>query len=164
MKKLIRSFFVALALNISALGVATAGDDSSNSETAQACQSRARTKIEAVLADYQKALNASDTDAVMVLYADDGVFMPSNKPTASGRQQLREAYDDVFKHLELKVSFHIEEIQIRHDIAFARTVSDGDIKLLQEDVNIVNNSRELFVMKRIGGGWKIYRYMFNETQ
>jgi uncharacterized protein (TIGR02246 family) len=31
--------------------------------------------VAAVLASYEDALNASDTDAVMPLYADDGVFM-----------------------------------------------------------------------------------------
>jgi ketosteroid isomerase-like protein len=32
--------------------------------------------ITALLADYNGALNASNTNAVMPLYAEDGVFMP----------------------------------------------------------------------------------------
>jgi ketosteroid isomerase-like protein len=32
--------------------------------------------VAAILAQYQDALNRSDTDAVMKLYASDGVFMP----------------------------------------------------------------------------------------
>jgi ketosteroid isomerase-like protein len=37
--------------------------------------------VGAVMAKYQKALNESDTDAVMKLYASDGVFMPQNSPS-----------------------------------------------------------------------------------
>jgi uncharacterized protein (TIGR02246 family) len=42
--------------------------------------------VAAVLQKYQDALNASDTEAVMTLYANDGVFMP---PTANRRQGAR---------------------------------------------------------------------------
>ena len=36
--------------------------------------------VAAVLAKYEDALNQSDIDAVMKLYAFDGVFMPQNSP------------------------------------------------------------------------------------
>ena len=46
--------------------------------------------VAAVLAKYEDALNQSDIDAVMELYAFDGVFMPQNSPssrwTAIGNQ------------------------------------------------------------------------------
>jgi ketosteroid isomerase-like protein len=38
--------------------------------------------VAALLAEYQDALNQSDTDAVMKLYASDGVFMPQHFPPA----------------------------------------------------------------------------------
>lgn len=37
-----------------------------------------------VLARYEQALNASDTAAVMELYADDGVFLPQHFPSSVG--------------------------------------------------------------------------------
>jgi ketosteroid isomerase-like protein len=46
-----------------------------------------------VLAKYQIALNDSDTDAVMRLYADDGVFMPPYIQSAVGAAAVRKAYD-----------------------------------------------------------------------
>jgi uncharacterized protein (TIGR02246 family) len=45
--------------------------------------------VAAVLAKYQAALNASDTDAVMPLYTEDGVFMPPYSPSAVGAAGLR---------------------------------------------------------------------------
>jgi ketosteroid isomerase-like protein len=43
--------------------------------------------VTALLARYNDALNASSTDAVMPLYAEDGVFMPPYSPPqlAQGR-------------------------------------------------------------------------------
>ena len=40
--------------------------------------------VSTVLARYQDALNASDTNAVMPLYAEDGVFMPQHSQSAVG--------------------------------------------------------------------------------
>jgi len=51
--------------------------------------------IAAVLTNYQDALNQSSTDAVMKLYASDGVFMPQNSPSSVGTKAVRKAYDAV---------------------------------------------------------------------
>src|SRR6267154_5815008 len=48
--------------------------------------------VAAVLAEYQDALNQSDTDAVMRLYASDGVFMPQHFPSSVGTDAVRKAY------------------------------------------------------------------------
>jgi len=91
-------------------------------------------------------------------------LLPSNKPTAVGKEQVRNAYLLVFKELDLNVNFHIDEIEHFGDMAFVRTTSDGEIKLLEKNITIKNNSRELFILKRADNKWKIYRYMFNETR
>lgn len=119
--------------------------------------------IKSVIRAYEKALNASDVKNVITNYTEDGVFMPSGKPTAVGKNNVRTAYQHVFKALDLNVKFHFDEIVRRGDLAFVRTTSDGKIKLLAKNITIQNKSRELFVMKRTSGVWKIYRYMFNET-
>ena len=126
-------------------------------------EQQCRIDIQRLLNNYQQALNDSDTKRVLPLYTDDGVFMPSNKPTAVGKAQIRRAYQFVFKELDLNVKFHIDEIEQHNDMAFVRTTSDGEIKLLEKNITIKNNSRELFILKRIDNKWKIYRYMFNET-
>jgi uncharacterized protein (TIGR02246 family) len=59
--------------------------------------------VAAVLAKYQDALNQSDTDAVMKIYAPDGVFMAQNSPSSVGADEVRRAYDAVFKTIKLTV-------------------------------------------------------------
>lgn len=123
-----------------------------------------RSDILAVLQRYETALNSGDVDTITALYAKDGIFMPSMKPTASGTDAIRLAYQQVFATLDLNVKFHVDELIWRGDTAILRTTSDGSIKLLQAGATIENHSRELFVLKRMGKDWKFYRYLFNEAQ
>ena len=77
--------------------------------------------VAAVLAKYQDALNQSDTEAVMKLYASDGVFMPQNSPSSVGADAVRKAYDAVFKAIKLSVKFNVAEVvEVASDWAFAR--------------------------------------------
>jgi uncharacterized protein (TIGR02246 family) len=83
-----------------------------------------------LLAKYQDALNQSDTDAVMRLYASDGVFMPQNSPSSVGADEVRKAYDAVFKTIKLTVRFKVAEIvEMAPNWVFARTNSAGTVKV-----------------------------------
>jgi uncharacterized protein (TIGR02246 family) len=66
--------------------------------------------VAAVLAEYQDALNQSDTDAVMKLYASDGVFMPQHFPSSVGAVAVRKAYLAVFEAITLRVEFKVAEV------------------------------------------------------
>ena len=122
-----------------------------------------RGEIQTVLDRYEKALNASDVDAVVALYADDGVFMPSSAPTAVGIEGVRGAYGYVFTLIKLNVAFTVEEIVVDGSMAFARTGSKGSVTILADDATAPEENRELFVFQKQDGVWKIARYMFNKT-
>ena len=122
------------------------------------------TSIAGVLATYQDALNQSSTDAVMKLYAPDGVFMPQNSPSSVGAQAVRKAYDAVFDAIKLSVKFDIAEIrQLAPEWAFARTNSAGRVKVNATGESAAEGNQELFVFQKIGGDWKIARYCFSTT-
>jgi uncharacterized protein (TIGR02246 family) len=117
-----------------------------------------------VLTKYQDALNASDTEAVMHLYAADGVFMPQNFPSSVGADAVRKAYDSVFHTITLSVKFKVEEIrQVAPDWAFARTTSAGRVKVNATGGGGPEANQELFVFQKIGDAWKIARYCFSTT-
>ncbi len=118
--------------------------------------------IEATLMNYGAALNASDVDGVLALYTEDGVFMPTEGPTAAGKEQIRAAYEHVFGIIKLDIAFSINEIVQSGNFAFARTVSRGEVTVLAEGVTLPEENRELFVLKRTGDDWRIARYMFNK--
>src|SRR5580658_3031640 len=120
--------------------------------------------IGAVLAKYQDALNQSGTDAVMELYAADGVFMPQNSPSSVGAQTIRKAYEAVFAAIKLNVKFDIAEIrQLAPKWAFARTNSAGRSKVNATGESASEGNQELFIFQKIAGVWKIARYCFSTT-
>lgn len=123
-----------------------------------------KTAITDLLFTYRDALNASSVDQVMPLYTTDGVFMPTGFPTAVGTEQVKGAYTGVFSMIKLNIEFFIDEIQVDGDHAFARTTSKGSTLIHASGETVPEENRELFVLQRTDGGWKIARYMFNKMK
>jgi len=160
--KLISSLFMAAL--VAAAGHASAVGTSTNSTTkADSMTDTDRREIQTVLDRYEKALNASDVDAVIELYAGDGVFMPASAPTAVGIESVRAAYEYVFSTIKLNITFTVEEIVADGSIAFARSGSKGTVTILADGTTAPEENRELFVFQKENGVWKIARYMFNKT-
>jgi uncharacterized protein (TIGR02246 family) len=120
--------------------------------------------VAAVLTGYQDALNQSNTDAVMKLYASDGVFMPQHFPSSVGAVAVRKAYLAVFEAITLRVEFKVAEVlQIAPDWAIARTNSAGTAKVNATGDSGLEANQELFVFQKINDAWKIARYSFSTT-
>lgn len=49
-------------------------------------------------------LNTADVSKILQVYTQDGVFMPTTLPTATGTEQLKESYSNIFKTIRLNVS------------------------------------------------------------
>lgn len=127
-------------------------------------QSTEKSAIEKLLFSYRDALNASDINKVLPLYTNDGVFMPSNAPSAIGQEQIKGSYEFVFKTIQLNIEFYIDEIVVNGDYAFARTTSKGTTLIHANGQTVAEENRELFVLQKIKGQWKISRYMFNKMK
>jgi uncharacterized protein (TIGR02246 family) len=120
--------------------------------------------VAGVLAEYERALNASSTEQVMKLYASDGVFMPQHFPSSVGTEAVRKAYDGVFATITLKVNFEIAEVrQLAPEWAMARTNSKGTVDVHATKETNPEANQELFLFQKLGDGWKIARYCFSTT-
>ena len=152
MKTFSKSLIGAAALALSA-GVAIAD------------QNVDHTNIEKVLAAYEKALNASDADTVLTLYADDGVFMAQHRAPNVGKEAIRGAYDGVFQAIKLDIDFTVDEVlQVAPEWAFVRTRSNGFVTVNATGDRGPEANQELFVLqKQDDGKWKIARYIFSTT-
>jgi len=137
----------------------------SGAGSAVATQDFDRTKIEAVLSTYEKALNESSADTVMTLYAKDGVFMPQHSLPNVGKNAVRAAYSHVFQAIKLNIKFTIDEIlQVSPEWAIARTRSAGFVTINATGDKGPEANQELFVFqKQESGDWKIARYIFSTT-
>ncbi|MFB3090128.1 MAG: SgcJ/EcaC family oxidoreductase [Gammaproteobacteria bacterium] len=121
-------------------------------------------KIENLLFTYRDALNASDVSKVLPLYTEDGIFMPSGAPTSIGTEQVKAAYEFVFSNIQLSIEFYIDEIIVNGEYAFARTTSKGSTLIHATGETVPEENRELFVLQKENGYWKIDRYMFNKMK
>ena len=121
-------------------------------------------KIQSLLGEYKRSLNTSDATLAQSLYARDGVFMPSNAPSAIGPESILSSYEYIFSQIQLNIEFFIDEILVEGDFAFATTSSKGTTLIHASGETIPEENRELFVFEKENDDWKIARYMFNKTQ
>jgi uncharacterized protein (TIGR02246 family) len=122
-------------------------------------------EIAAALQVYETALNASNVDAVMGVFAPDGVFMPPNNPSVVGTEAIRGAYGGIFQAVSFDTELLIEEIEhVAPNWAFVRTSSAGFVNVLAIGQRVPDANHELFVFKKGDDGkWKIARYCFSTT-
>jgi uncharacterized protein (TIGR02246 family) len=128
-------------------------------------QANDESAIRHVMSSYEEALNASNTAAVLPLYAEDGVFLAPNNQSAVGKAAVRTAYDAVFQAITLKVKFTIAELVLMSpEWAFVRTNSAGTNKINKTGAVSPEGNQELFVFNKAPDGtWRIARYSFSST-
>ncbi len=140
------------------------GINPSSNTISEIMQKEEQTKIEALLSKYKTALNTSDASLAQSLYTHDGVFMPTEAPSATGLDQILKSYEFIFSQIQLNIEFYIEQIKVEGDIAFAVTSSKGSTLIHANGESVPEANRELFVFEKESGEWKIARYMFNKTE
>lgn len=127
-------------------------------------QKEEKQKIEELLNQYKGSLNTSDASLAQSLYTKDGVFMPTEAPSAIGSESILKAYEYIFSQIQLNIEFFIEEIEVENNLAFAVTSSKGSTLIRATGATVPEANRELFVFEKVADVWKIGRYMFNKTE
>jgi uncharacterized protein (TIGR02246 family) len=120
--------------------------------------------IEKLVHQYGDAISASSVEKVLAVFTKDGVLMAQGAPSAVGQDQLKSSYEYVFGAIKLDLRFTILEVTIDKDYAVVRSESAGTTTVLANKQSAPDAYRELFVVKKEGGTWKIARYMYNKTK
>ncbi|MFT5512938.1 MAG: hypothetical protein ACI8SE_001337 [Bacteroidia bacterium] len=126
-------------------------------------QKEDKQQIEKLLETYKTSLNTADAKLAQGLYTKDGIFMPTEGPSAVGSENILASYEFIFSQIQLSIEFFIEEIEIEGNLAFATTSSKGSVFIHALGESNPEANRELFVFEKISEEWKIARYMFNKT-
>ena len=114
---------------------------------------------------YGEMLNSENVDGVVEAYASDGVFYPYNLPTASGSDEIRTSYTNIFQMIKLNVKFVYEDVIVNGDLATVITSSAGKVFVKGPAIEAPEANREVFVLKKVDGGkFKIAHYMFNKSE
>ncbi|OJJ14382.1 hypothetical protein BKI52_43420 [marine bacterium AO1-C] len=127
-------------------------------------QKEEKQKIEALLSTYKKSLNTSDAALAQSLYTKEGIFMPTEAPSAIGSENILKSYQFIFSQIQLNIEFFIDEITVENNLAYAVTSSKGTTLIHATQATVPEANRELFVFEKVAGNWKIARYMFNKTE
>lgn len=119
--------------------------------------------IRTTLKKYEAALNGNNVSGIMQLYTKDGVFMPQHSPSQIGHTAIKAAYQNVFKAIDLDVSFKVHELKlVSYNWAYLRTSSKGSVTINKTGKKANESNNELFLMKKQSDGqWKIARYIFS---
>ncbi len=126
-------------------------------------QKQDKALIQELLQTYKQSLNTSDANLSVSLYTNDGIFMPTEAPSAIGTEKIYQSYEFIFTQIQLNIEFYIDEIVVEGDFAYAVTSSKGTTLIHATGDTIPEANRELFVFERVEGQWKIAKYMFNKT-
>ena len=118
-------------------------------------------EIKQLLQTYQGGLNDADLDLVRSVYADDAVVIGQPFPTATGIQEIIALYADFLSKLDFNVQFELLEMELSNNLGFIRTRSHGTIVPKGQKPTGSEGNREIFIVKKIQGDWKYYRYIFN---
>ena len=118
-------------------------------------------EIKILLQTYQRSLNEANVDLVRSVYADDAIFIGQPFPTATGIDEIVSLYADFLSKLDFNVEFETLEVELGDSLGFVRTRSSGTIVPKGQTPKGSEGNREIFVVKKIDGAWKFYRYIFN---
>ena len=114
-----------------------------------------------VVHGYFAALNSSDVQGIVALFAEDAVLMADDYSSATGRGEIRAAFEGAFTAMKMQQECHVDHVVERDGIAVVRTHSTGMLTLLGPGTTLDQNHRELYVLRRSTEGWRITDYMFN---
>lgn len=120
--------------------------------------------IENLINEYGEAIKSASVEKVLSVFTQDGVLMAPGAPTSTGQEQLKGTYEYVFGALKLDLKFTILELIIDKEYAIVRSESAGTTTVLANNQAGPDAYRELFVVKKENGTWKIARYMYNKTK
>ena len=118
-------------------------------------------EIENLLQTYQRGLNEVNLDLVRSVYTNDAIVIGQPFPTATGIEAIIALYADFLSKLDFNVRFDLLEMELRDDLGFIRTHSHGTIVPKGQKPTGSEGNREIFIVKKIQGAWKFYRYIFN---
>ncbi len=110
---------------------------------------------------YESALNAKDTDTIVGLFAEGSVAEWNNKRTYATRDQKIAGYNALFRSASFSTVFSYDAINVYGDTAVVRTHHHVGAAVIENGKKVTDYNREVFVLRKIDGTWKIVLYTFN---
>ena len=132
-----------------------------NSDTADAD----RASIRRTAAGLLSAVNASDVDGCVALWARDGVLMPPHHPPVHGHTAIAEFFRDLFARNRFTFTFTSSHIDLAGDVALERVTYTAIIRPGPGASPITDAGKGLHVYARQrDGSWKLAQDIWNSDR
>ena len=124
-----------------------------------------RVAIMKTTAELLAAVNASDADGCLAVWAADGMLMPPHHPSVQGRQAIGDYFRRLFSGNKFSFTFTSSQIHVAEDIAFERvtytvTIWSGGSMPPVEDIG-----KGVHVYARqSNGSWKLTQDIWNSDR
>jgi uncharacterized protein (TIGR02246 family) len=115
-----------------------------------------RAAVEAGNRAFVEAFLAGDARAVAELYTEDARVVAPGSPPAVGRAEIEAFWRGVIASGVKDVALSTAHVEASGGLA----VEDGTVRLVAAD-GAVNESRYVVVWKRVDGGWRLHRDIWN---
>ena len=110
---------------------------------------------------YEQLLNAGNTTEIVNLFASDSVAEWNEKPTFVTRQEKIDAYNALFRIAKFTTVFGYAGIDVHDGVAVVRTFPHKGATVVEGGKEVGDLNREVFVLRKMNGLWKIVLYIFN---
>lgn len=134
-----------------------------NGRTAMPLESNDAAGAAMVVESYGRALQASDTDAILRMYADGAEIIPDQAPSLSGAKAIEAFYRDTFDTIRIEGALRVVSAEAHAALALVRCEESAALVALADGARTDTYFRELFVLRNTSAGWKIHKYMFSQN-
>lgn len=118
--------------------------------------------VEALVHAYGEALNSGNGKAIGKFYTADGAVLP-NGHKAIHKKQLDQITGQFLKKTSFKIDYLIENATVSGDYAIVESIATTSSNATTSSLEN-KTTRDLFVLRKDQGAWKIYRYIFNSVK
>jgi uncharacterized protein (TIGR02246 family) len=112
-----------------------------------------------------EAVNASNADRCVALWADDGVLMPPHHPSVHGREAIRDYFRNLFSRSRFTFMLVSSEIHVAGDTAVERLTYTASIWTATGSSPVEDLGKGLHVYRREpDGSWKLTQDIWNSDR
>ncbi|OGS96667.1 MAG: hypothetical protein A3H31_07895 [Gallionellales bacterium RIFCSPLOWO2_02_FULL_57_47] len=121
--------------------------------------------IKQLAEDWRSGWLAGDAEALLSLYADDPVLMPSGQPAVFGKDAIRPLYQSVLKEYIFKSQTRLMDIEASGDLGYFWSTYKLTATPKAGGESFEEEGKSVFIVKRQhGGAWKISRLIDNSDR
>ncbi|NRB40724.1 MAG: nuclear transport factor 2 family protein [Pseudomonadales bacterium] len=121
-------------------------------------QQRAAKKV---VEDYFTALNQNDAAGLAALFHNDGTYVADNDHELKGKENIQQSFEELLEKINHQATLTQSLISINGNTAVVESETDMRLKLLESGIELPATDRDMFILKRISGQWKIDKYICN---